>query len=421
MAEIISRQAKTLLKKAVLLVVGFFFISLLWQDVINAEVIFEDNFDIQDDWTITQPTGSSESCISNCDVPTGWTGYRNGFSYCDGGPGYNNIYLNQFIGYPSEKSERGRGGGGKALTFWDESCCNFFEDSDGMLAVHLDQECQELYIRFFIKFGHIASDPEMLWQLGYLSSGTGSHKLLHVQHYLDGNPWSYFYRNEGNQPVFVANFKHWNDWYEATGTGRCFCGNGGGEDCYYCGGTPSGSGGFSGRVGTYDWYDNGAIGDGNWHCVEWRLKMNTYDEVNETFRADGIMQFWHDGVLYLEKTNIPWNQNGSDTNPIRGFSFISIGGNNQNRWITDCTGTECEQWYAIDDVVISTEYIGPDYVIGVLKGDVNGDKEINDNDVDACVKHILGTQDWGDAADVNGDLSVNSLDVQQIVNVILSQ
>ncbi|MDY7030530.1 MAG: dockerin type I domain-containing protein [Thermodesulfobacteriota bacterium] len=423
MVEFNAKPNRAFFTGKALFIAGFYFFCFFCSGVVHGEVIFQDNFDSQDNWTIAQPTSATEICVSDCDVPEGWTGYFNGFSYCDGGPGYNTIYLNEYIGYPPETTERGRGGEGKALTFWDESCCNFFEDSDGMLAVDLGQEYQELYVRFFIKFGNTASDPATPWQLGYLSSGTGSHKFLHVQHYLDGNPWSYFSTNEGNQPLFVANFKHWNDRYEATGTGRCFCGDGGGEDCYYCDGSPSGSGGFADQVGTYDWYDEGAIGDGEWHCVEWRLKMNTYDEVNGTFRADGIIQFWHDGVLQLESTTVPWNQNGAATDPIRGFRFVSIGGNNQNRWTTDCSGTGCEQWYAVDDVVLSTQYIGPDYSISDpnTTNDINSDGSVDSGDIDACISHILGIQDWGAKADVNGDGSVNALDIQGIVKIILEQ
>lgn len=56
-----------------------------------------------------------------------------------------------------------------------------------------------------------------------------------------------------------------------------------------------------------------------------------------------------------------------------------------------------------------------------IKGDLTGDSLINIQDIQACVNHILGTQDWGAAADVNGDSSVDVLDVQEIVNIILSE
>jgi hypothetical protein len=52
------------------------------------------------------------------------------------------------------------------------------------------------------------------------------------------------------------------------------------------------------------------------------------------------------------------------------------------------------------------------------EGDVNRDGEVNTMDVQACLGHILGSQDWGEAADVNEDGQVNILDVQRIVVIM---
>ena len=54
----------------------------------------------------------------------------------------------------------------------------------------------------------------------------------------------------------------------------------------------------------------------------------------------------------------------------------------------------------------------------LLEGDVNGDGVVNTADIEACVRDILGFQDWGEAADVNGDGAVNVLDVQKIVQIL---
>lgn len=56
-----------------------------------------------------------------------------------------------------------------------------------------------------------------------------------------------------------------------------------------------------------------------------------------------------------------------------------------------------------------------------LQGDVNRDGLVNEMDVQACVDHLLGLQDWGDAADVNGDGAVNVLDVQRIVGLVTGE
>ena len=53
-----------------------------------------------------------------------------------------------------------------------------------------------------------------------------------------------------------------------------------------------------------------------------------------------------------------------------------------------------------------------------LVGDVNRDGQVDQQDVQACVNHVLGIGDWGVSADVNGDGAVNVLDVQRVVNII---
>jgi archaellum component FlaG (FlaF/FlaG flagellin family) len=52
-----------------------------------------------------------------------------------------------------------------------------------------------------------------------------------------------------------------------------------------------------------------------------------------------------------------------------------------------------------------------------LEGDVNGDGQVDQEDIQACVNHVLGVEDWGASADINGDGGVNILDVQQVVNI----
>ena len=74
-----------------------------------------------------------------------------------------------------------------------------------------------------------------------------------------------------------------------------------------------------------------------------------------------------------------------------------------------------------DNVVIARKYIGPAFPAEMpSKGDVNGDGTIDTLDMQACINHILGEQDWGEAADVNGDGGVDALDLQLIINSISS-
>jgi hypothetical protein len=55
------------------------------------------------------------------------------------------------------------------------------------------------------------------------------------------------------------------------------------------------------------------------------------------------------------------------------------------------------------------------------KGDVNRDGVVDELDIQACIDHILGIQDWEEAADVNGDGWVDVLDVQEIVKLMAGE
>jgi hypothetical protein len=54
-----------------------------------------------------------------------------------------------------------------------------------------------------------------------------------------------------------------------------------------------------------------------------------------------------------------------------------------------------------------------------LRGDVKGDNRLDLLDIQACLNHILGKQDLGEAADVKKDGRVDVRDLQEIVNIIL--
>jgi len=55
------------------------------------------------------------------------------------------------------------------------------------------------------------------------------------------------------------------------------------------------------------------------------------------------------------------------------------------------------------------------------KGDLNLDGTVNIQDVQCCVNHIQGTQDWGSSADIDGNGEVNENDLKEIINIILRE
>ena len=87
------------------------------------------------------------------------------------------------------------------------------------------------------------------------------------------------------------------------------------------------------------------FGDNQWHQLQWHIKINSNPGEN-----DGIIEFWFDGELQYSKTNHQWL--GVDNPGNIGWNTFGIGGNAFNSYAQE--SAQAEQWYAIDDIIIST-------------------------------------------------------------------
>jgi phage gp37-like protein len=164
----------------------------------------------------------------------------------------------------------------------------------------------------------------------------------------------------------------------------------------------------------------GDITDGQWHKMVFYVKMNTQN-LDGSWNSDGINRFWFDDSLILEETSIPWMESGV----ARPWNYVAFGGNQDNVF-TDTTSGD-EQWYAIDDVVISTEPIPDDYIIGggtstITRADVDNNSTINTTDAMLTLRNSLGLNmsntNWFSSAttgDVNCDNVSNSTDAMLIL------
>ena len=312
----------------------------------RAEILFQDDFDGSEDWTVTQGTSGSESCYTDCSMQGGWTAYNTYMTQCvegiTGRPGNNSLYVGAAAGYPVD-SEACRGGSGKCLTKWQEACLEpstNFDDADANVGYDMGSEYEDVYLRFYIKF-----------PASFTINDGQAFKLWHTQHYDGGgaSPWNYFERDTNNQPVISGGLRRADaDYIDIYAEGR-------GYPDYYAHGF------MFWRLGTYAWATAaGGILDGGWHSIEIRMRRNSAVGV-----ADGLIEVWFDGEEKTTWTDYPaddinFTNGGSD---LRGWRFVSVCGNNMS-WTTACSDgsgamSECEQWYAIDDVVISDQYIGP--------------------------------------------------------------
>jgi hypothetical protein len=213
-----------------------------------------------------------------------------------------------------------------------------------MLYKDLGREYNDIYIRFYIRFKNGFQRRALSGEDGF------AFKLIHAQHITDGStPYSYHAGTAGvlNQPFAAVGINQWSNYLQVYGGAYC-------QQNISCG--------YSNLVWPISTitaaYQEGGLFDGNWHSFEYRVKMNS-----SVGASDGAVEVWVDGVKLspwpgYNATTIPFNDSGSPE--MRGIRAFTIGGNSYNQWDTSCSNmAECEQWYAIDDLVVGNTYIGP--------------------------------------------------------------
>ncbi len=211
----------------------------------------------------------------------------------------------------------------------------------------LEDEHESIFIRFFIKF-----DPSWEWGIG---NGSPLQKFFRVSHWKGTSPFVMF-SDGGHQPMLihdlakwsggtsnisvVSNFRYTNAYYpEAAIPSRSK-----NITTYFEGGNYAGDG--------IDFNDSGMPGDGKWHEWKFYVQMNSAEGV-----PDGVYRFWQDNKLVVEETSLAWQDEGATQRQM--WNYIMLGGNNFNRFASSLK--EVEQWYAIDDLVISTNDIPSEY------------------------------------------------------------
>ncbi len=107
----------------------------------------------------------------------------------------------------------------------------------------------------------------------------------------------------------------------------------------------------------------------DWHTFEWRFKLSTTDTSN-----DGVFQVWFDGVEQIPPKVIndagihqpidnASTKNSLITAAKPGFNFFVLF-DNMSGWSQDWSQYGVEGGIYINDIVISTHRIGPNYNVG---------------------------------------------------------
>jgi hypothetical protein len=299
----------------------------------GSKIVFQDNFDGHNIWTVTQPSGSTAKSAyqGETSILSGYHSYYVAGSYYSN-PKNNSLILDNF---------NYRGCSGKGLTFWNESDTrgDGWASDNHQIGISLPKGYDELYARFYIKF-----QPGWKWA----ANADSKQKIAGFTHYHGQSPFQYL--SGGNQhPIAGLHIAK----YNSGKANACFLPIFRYEKVYYpdqLNPPRSNSKAFYPKTSNYNGTGADFTGNPNWQCWEMRVKMNSAPGVE-----DGIYEFWIDGDLIFSVINLAWSDSGAQSCPRLNWNYFVLGGNSFNHFEPNIN--EAEQWYAIDDLVISTERI----------------------------------------------------------------
>jgi len=361
-----TKKMRTKLESVILPIV---LLSCLFVNNAWSGVIFEDNFDNQPDWI---PNGLYQGWTQNngwfggaTTKPVNWDAVKTQqlwSQYAKYDAGGN---LNAAAATPGAQPANSIRGGtpytttGKAYVQYNESNdpvgLNGWA-SDATLQKTLPGDYPEVYVQYKIKF---QGGFKRYWAAGE----SFSPKTFRVSHWNRTGSALAMHAAGTNAPMAIYDPGQ-NEYGAAYASDSIRCGPlyvSGAYDCtyidtkYYLPGTwPTSS--------TYSDTSSQSIFDGNWHTIKYHLKLNSVAGA-----ADGVYETWIDGVLVKSLTNRVWVWTGGNV-AESGWNSFALGGNVYNNYMKITTPntyqTGAQQWYAIDDVVVSTTEIPANYVIG---------------------------------------------------------
>jgi glucuronoarabinoxylan endo-1,4-beta-xylanase len=104
-----------------------------------------------------------------------------------------------------------------------------------------------------------------------------------------------------------------------------------------------------------------------WHTIEWHIKLSTIDQP-----GNGIFEMWVDGVKQKKFDGVQNNYGASGWTELPtkkymgGINFLTVFDNMQvwSKYWDQPPGTPGTRYLYLDNVVVSSSYIGPNYIVG---------------------------------------------------------
>jgi hypothetical protein len=399
----ILKIKKLNMKKLKLYKVGLIIVAILISiNQVQAEILWQENFDSQADWQLTQPQAPAQSLSAwqgESTIPPNFDMYYIRAYEIDENQ-HNSIIIS---------STNARGGTGKAATFWNESCSESSSwQSDNQIGTNLpeSQGYNEIWVQSWIKF-----DPT--WQ--FSTTNSSQDKMGRVGHYDGtGSPFQFGGSNGNVQPMMIWGLSKWGGGTYPDSTYHAWRY----ENTYYpTQATPSHSSSEVANLGINDLYDN------QWHKLVYHVKLNSAIGV-----ADGEYSFSVDDNVLLNETDLAYGDQGAQISPRKGWNEVSWGGNDFNKY-APCSANQ-EQYYIYDDLCITTTQADLANCFSAApvtpRADVNQQNGINTTDAYLTLRNSLGLNmnmtNWQPSTttgDVNCDNSSNSTDAYLILRYSL--
>jgi hypothetical protein len=335
------------------------FTASLLAPTLNAEVLFQENFDNQPDYVSKHSkalniTGGSEV------IPNNWYAIRQ-----------SSTFGRESIEILSSNASKARGKTGKSAVLRRESVdlgpTTWI--SEGLLLQYLPVGQKEIYVSFWVRFGDVwTKDPGWTTKMfriyswdetteitKYFSTGGSGPIAL-----WDYEPTSYGIRNRWSfrGGPHGENYKMSN----ISGFPRPLGASGDASLNYTQDTIGQGVNGTTPKIP--DRVNGGFISDnmnqtvkhdqiyganGTWTKLSFYVKMNSAPGV-----ADGQMKQWINDELILSSNKIPWV--GPTSSPMPKWNVIAFGGNSYFAPVP--ASAQYEEWYSIDDIYIANTIPG---------------------------------------------------------------
>ncbi|AKO52757.1 hypothetical protein ABA45_10360 [Marinobacter psychrophilus] len=342
----------------------------------TGEILFEETFDSQPDFTSTMHTTSQPQFANlGAVIPDGWYGlYQSTWWSPEKGLPFKHASMEIL----ASNIEKTRNGTGKAMVNWRESYVTgggYAFNSDSQLIKYLGQEYDELYVEFWIAFS-----PNW-WQRTVGNEANWQSKIFRV------GSWSQSGDIESGINGDIGPLYLWDYKKDAYGVRNFFSVRGGPWGANYA--FPSGSytseqslnytsstkgmavgggdpqvldqvsGGFLANFGGATSHDQVFGAAGHWTKMGFHVKKNS-----AIGAADGTLSVFINDERIVHRTNIPWvEDNGTGVHP--GWNYFAIGGNDY--FAPFPNKDQFEDWYSIDDIVVRSD-LPTDLSTGVKLG-----------------------------------------------------